>query len=223
MHTLSSINTQSASSLACLWFECPHCRIVDNDRGRIREGHVCQSCEQSSDGGRLYFPITIHILVDLIHQAFHSNALVGPIDGPQTRSIGTIVFFCALREALLTHFLTRLMATQGLSQDIIHRLLSDNKLAHQRFGQLFKSVVGVKWDDAIKEISVDGRDYSTVSTLMVRASEVRNDFMHHGSAWEATEELAKECVDDLQLLVRLFTALHNQYGVALCGGANIEQ
>lgn len=211
MRTLSSIDTQNASSLACLWFECLQCRTVDNDRERMRVGHACRSCGQAGDVARLYFPIIIHILVDLTHQAFHSNAPVGPINGPQTRSIGTIVFFCALREALLTHFLTCLMTTQGLSQDIMERLLSDNKLAHQRFGQLFKSVVGVKWDDAIKEISVGGRDYSDVSTLMIRASEVRNKFMHRGSAWEATEEMAMRCVDDLPTLIRLFATLHNQY------------
>lgn len=113
------------------------------------------------------------------------------------------------------------MTTQGLSQDIMERLLSDNKLAHQRFGQLFKSVVGIKWDDAISEISVDGRSYSAVSALMIRASEVRNKFMHHGSAWEATEEMAMRCVDDLPTLIRLFTALHNQYVIARCAESNI--
>ena len=178
---------------------------------RMHAGHACESCGNPGDSGRLYFPITIHILVDLVHQAYHSNAPVGPIDGPQTQAIGTVVFFCALREALLVHFLREHMISQKLPQEIIERLLDDNKLAHQRFGQLFKSVVGVKWHDAIQEVSTSLHDFSAVSKLMVSASEVRNDFMHSGMAWRATEELATDCVNNLLMLTRLFTTLHNKY------------
>jgi hypothetical protein len=178
---------------------------------RMRVGHACETCGNPSESGRLYFPITIHILVDLVHQAFHSNAPVGPIDGPQTKAIGTVVFFCALREALLVHFLQQHMLSQKLPPDIIERLLGDNKLAHQRFGQLFKSVVGVNWHDAIREISTTRHDFSVVSKLMISASEVRNDFLHNGMAWQATEELATDCVNNLLMLTSMFAMLHNKY------------
>ena len=209
--TLASIDSQDASSLACPWFVCVHCGVVDRDMQRMRVGHTCDSCGIPGESGRLYFPITIHILVDLVHQAYHSSAPVGPIKGPQTRAVGTIVFYCALREALLVNFLKEHMIAQELPAAIIERLLDDNKLAHQRFGQLFKSVVGVKWNDAIQEISTEAVDFNDVSQLMIRCSEIRNDFMHSGRAWSATDEIATKCVDSLLMLTALFAAMHNRY------------
>ena len=209
--SLALIKDQDASQLACPWFLCAHCGIVDRDMQRMRVGHGCRSCRQPSESGRLYFPVTIHILVDLVHQAYHSNAPVGPIHGPQTGAVGTIVFFCALREALLAQFLKEHMEAQQLPQGIIDRLLNDNKLANQRFGQLFKSVVGEKWRVAVEEISIEGCSFVAVSELMMTASEVRNDFMHTGAAWEATEELTTDCVSSLPMLTHLFAELHNHY------------
>ncbi len=98
-----------------------------------------------------------------------------------------------------------------MPQGIIDRLLSDNKLANQRFGQLFKSVVGSKWRVAVEEVSTEGCSFVAVSELMIIASEVRNDFMHTGSAWQATEELATDCVNNLPMLTHLFAELHNHY------------
>lgn len=210
-NTLASIKGQDASQLACPWFLCTHCGMVDRDMRRMRVGHECGSCGRSSEGGRLYFPITIHILVDLVHQAYHSDAPVGPIHGPQTGAVGTIVFFCALREALLAQFLKEHMEAQQLPQGIISRLLNDNKLANQRFGRLFKSVIGESWRAAIEEVAIEGCSFAAVSELMKVASEVRNDFMHTGAAWEATDELATDCVNSLPLLTHLFAELHNHY------------
>lgn len=202
---------QDASELVCSWFLCEHCGVVDRDMQRIRADHACQSCGCTSESARLYFPVSIHILVDLVHQAYHSEAPVGPIDGPQTRSIGTIVFFCALREALLFMFLRQHMRAQQLPDRIIDRLLDDNKLARQRFGQLFNSVVGKEWRVAVQEISTERRSFKAVSELMVSASEARNEFMHTGMAWQATDALATDCVNCLPMLTQLFIELHNRY------------
>lgn len=210
-NSLSSVKNYDASELACPWFVCMRCGVVDRDRQRIRTDYECTNCGQQAGTARLYFPITIHILVDLVHQAYHSSAPVGPIDGPQTRAVGTVVFFCALREALLVHFLGEHMAAQKLPDEIAARLLDDNKLASQRFGQLFKSVVGVSWREAVQRISNQCHEFLSVSELMKRASETRNEFMHNGRAWSITEELATECVDSLPSLTRLFASLHNEY------------
>ncbi len=98
-----------------------------------------------------------------------------------------------------------------MPQGITNRLLNDNKLANQRFGQLFRSVVGESWRAAIEEVSIEGRSFVAVSELMKTASEVRNDFMHTGAAWEATDELATDCVNSLPFLTHLFAELHNHY------------
>lgn len=210
-NSLSSIKDQDASQVACAWFLCTHCGIVDRDMQRMRVGHDCGSCGRSSEGGRLYFSTTIHILVDLVHQAYHSNAPVGPVQGPQTGAVETIVFFCALRESLLVLFLKDHMMAQKLPTPIIDKLLDDNRLANQRFGQLFKSVVGAKWHVAVQKISTEDCSFVTVSELMMAASEVRNDFMHNGSAWQATEGLARDCVNSLPTITHLFAELHNHY------------
>lgn len=216
--TLASIKNQDASTFVCPWFLCPHCGIVDRDMDRMRVGHICVNCSRPSESGRLYYPVTIHILVDLVQQAYHSNAPVGPIDGPQTNCVGTLVFFCALREALLAHFLTEHMSAQELPTGVVNRLFDDNKLANQRFGKLFKSVVTVAWEDAVQDISTPNCDYVFVSELMQRASKVRNEFMHNGSAWGASDELATECVNSLTMVAQLFVMLHNRYIVPMWHG-----
>lgn len=46
---------------------------------------------------------------------------------------------------------------------------------------------------------------------MRNAAAIRNTFLHEGQAWEATKEIATECVNAMPLLVELFATLHNVY------------
>lgn len=212
MHKLSDIDDQPASTLSCDHLICGHCGVVDRDHSRSRVGSNCSSCGAVSEGGRLHFSINIHILVDLAQQAFLSSAPVGPISGPQASGIATILFFCALRETLLTKFLTDLLRAQNVPGRLIEKLLDDNKLANQKFGDLFSSVVGVTWNVAVAEASrQEGRFFEPVSQLMKDAAAIRNEFLHEGSAWSASQEVAKSCVDELPALVSLFVSLHNLY------------
>lgn len=178
----------------------------------MRAGTSCRICGTQAAGGRLAFSVNIHILVDLIQQAFHSTAPVGPISGPQVPAIGTIILFCTLREALLSAFLRSHLRATEVTEPLIHRLFADNKLASQKFGPLFSSVVGCSWNEAVAKASAKCEtDFAPVSTLMRDAASIRNEFLHEGSAWSATNEFATSCVNNLPEVMRLFVAIHNIY------------
>lgn len=209
---LAEIDTQDASTLICDYLACASCGVIDRDHARIRSGTRCSTCGKEGTGGRLAFPISIHVLVDLVQQAYHSKAPVGPTDGPQLQGIGTILMFCALREALLNWFLIRLLRAQKVPAPLMDKLLADNKLASQKFGDLFTAVVGEKWERALEEVSRGADvDYLATSNLMKEAAAIRNAFLHEGSAWRATQQLATECVNAMPSLMSLFVGLHNAY------------
>lgn len=212
MRRLSDIDNQPASTLSCDHLICKHCGIVDRDHSRMMGGSCCSTCGAESEGGRLHFSINIHILVDLTQEAFLSSAPVGPISGEQASGIATILLFCALRETLLTKFLTDRLRAQNVPGKLIEKLLDDNKLANQKFGDLFSSVIGVAWNEAVAEASRhEGRSYEPVSLLMKQAATIRNEFLHEGAVWSASQEVAKSCLDGLPSLVSLFVSLHNLY------------
>ena len=209
---LANINSQDVSTLICDYLICKHCWIVDRDHTRSRIGSECSTCNNESEGGSLYFPINIHILIDLVQQAYHSKAPVGPITGPQVPEIGTIILICTLREALLNGFLLGHLRAQRVPDALIEKLLSDNKLANQMFGELFTSIVGCKWKNAVVRASeYDKRDYLPTSKVLLDAATIRNEFLHEGRAWDATHEFATACVNNMPSLMALFVALHNVY------------
>ena len=126
--------------------------------------------------------------------------------------MGTVLYFCTLREALLNHFLVQMLRAQKVPVALIERLLDDNRLASQRFGGLFASVVGQKWDKAVDQVSRKvATNFSPVSQLMRRAAEIRNSFLHEGSAWAVTRELSTECINSASHMVELFVAFHNEF------------
>jgi len=209
---LAEIDTQDASTLVCDYLVCGNCGIIDRDHSRMRKGSKCSTCEKESEAGRLAFSINIRILVDLVQQAYHSTAPVGPISGPQVPNIGTVLLFCTLREALLNGFLINRLRAQHVPKPLMEKLLGDNRLASQKFGELFTSVVGCKWENAVAEASrYTAGDFTSASNLMRDAATIRNEFLHEGRAWQATREFATNCVNAMPLLVGLFVALHNLY------------
>lgn len=209
---LADIDTQDASTLVCDYLICGNCGIIDRDHSRMRRGNKCSTCGKESEAGRLAFPINVHILVDLVQQAYHSKAPIGPISGPQVPSIGTILLFCTLREALLNGFLINRLRVQRVPAPLIEKLLSDNKLASQKFGGLFTSVVGCKWENAVTEASRQAAvNFAPTSNLMRDAAAIRNEFLHEGGAWQATRQVATDCVNAMPSLSALFVALHNVY------------
>jgi hypothetical protein len=207
---LAEIDHQDASTLVCDFMICDRCGTVDRERSRIVANSLCPACQRPAGVARLYYPINVHILVDLVQQSYHSYVPVGPISGPQVSTIGTILFFCTLREVLLNHFLLALLRAQQVKAAVIEKLLDDNKLASQKFTSLFSAVVGKSWKKAVVEASsFHGTDYHPVSDLMLSAASIRNEFVHEGTGWTATRDMATNCVNSMAALFGLFVALHN--------------
>lgn len=212
MHALSEIDGQPLSTLVCNHLICKSCGVIDRDYGRLRPGYRCTHCDNECDCGSLVFPINIHVLVNLVQQAYHSRSPTKPLDSPQGQDIGTVLFYCSLREALLNMFIVNNLRARRVEEPLVSRMLKDNQLASQKFGALFTSVVGVKWTEAIKQVNHSrGSNYSLVSDLMQEAAARRNDFLHQGRAWRIDRELATRCINSLGELVSLYVDLHNEY------------
>ncbi len=212
MVSLAEIDNQDASTLVCDFMICERCGKVDREHSRMVVNSLCPACKQPAGVARLYYPINVHILVDLVQQSYHSYAPVGPISGPQAPAVGVILFFCTLREALLNHFLLAFLCAENVKTSLIEKLLDDNKLASQKFTSLFNAVVGKSWCEAVGDASsLDATNYQSVSDLMKSAASIRNEFLHEGTGWSATREVATECVNSLPALFALFVALHNVY------------
>lgn len=221
MKQLADIDSQNASTLICNHLICRSCGVIDRDYGRLRNGHLCSTCGVASEAGRLVFPITIHILVDLVQQVYHSESRVGPLDGPQSADIGSVLYYCTLREALLTSTLTNNMRARNVPESLISNLLDSNRLANQRFGGLFSSVFDMSWEAAVTEISQkEGFDFRGVSKLMRTATESRNKFLHEGRAWAVTRDFATQCVNSMAEMVDLFVAIHNRHTHPILSNTN---
>lgn len=212
MSQLSEVDSQPLSDLVCNHLICRACGIVDKDWDRLRKGHLCKHCGRPSEAGSLVFPINIHVLVDLVQQTYHSVSPTSPLDAPQGPDVGTVLFYCTLRESLLNVFLVNNLRARRVEPAIINKLLEDNKLASQKFGGLFYSIVGVKWSDSVAAISSrTGRNFGEVSNLMREAAELRNEFLHEGRAWGINREFAEKCLNSIGNLVDLFVEMHNEY------------
>ena len=212
MTSLADIDNQPASTLACAHLICAACAVVDGDWDRMKRGHKCSTCGIPGEAGHLYFPISIHILVDLTQQAYHSQSPTGPPGGPNGEDVGTVLYFCTLREALLNHFLVGLLKSQKVPVPLIEKLLDDNRLASQKFGGLFASATGKKWSEAVAQVSASSKlQFEPASQLMRHAAELRNQFLHEGAAWSITRAVSTECINAIPLMVELFVALHNDF------------
>lgn len=187
MTQLADVDCQAASTLVCDFMICKRCGTVDREHSRIVKNSICPVCHRPARVARLYYPINVHILVDLVQQSYHSEAPVNPDGGPQAPNVGTILFFCTLREVLLTHFFVALLRAQRVPTPVVEKLLDDNKLANQKFTSLLPALVGKSWKEVVSEASsFEGVDFHSVSNLMLSAANIRNEFMHEGTGWTAT-------------------------------------
>ena len=107
---------QSLSTLTSNYLICENCKIVDKNFERIKKGSPCLICDSNSSGGVLYFKISIHILIDLIQEAYHSANLITGVEklykGESSHDISVIIFFCTLRESLLDNLIRELLNAQ---------------------------------------------------------------------------------------------------------------
>jgi hypothetical protein len=208
MITLADIDGQSLSSVICDFMICKRCGIVDRERSRIIANSPCPACHKSADIARLYFGLNLAVLIDLIQQSYHSATPEGQALGPQSSDVAVVLFFCALREALLNNLLDYLCRTEACD---LKKVATRRKLTKRKFSSLAE-LIGKTWDEAVGEASSrEGIGFDSVSKLMIQASSVRNRFLHEASGWGATRQFATECINSTFALLQLFVSLHNTY------------
>ncbi len=206
------------------WFDalqmfrlCAACEFVYHDNMPTVSGYPCPRCGTPSMGSNPYFVTTIADIADLITEFYPLPDLdVHPIKSvpkpPHSHALAILIFFCALGEILLQHFLERALAKLNIPSQVQERILEDNRYPKQRVERLFPVLCGVKWKNAIKTISKSATDdfQSTVS-FYLDTIELRNKLLHLGNTWEPPIDIAKQCFDHIMPLVKLFIALHNEY------------
>ncbi len=154
-------------------------------------------------------------LIDLIQKAFHTqNSSPGEqLDSDcAPHDVSVVLFFCTLREILLTWFIDHLFWAQKISRPIFNRLLADNNTHMQRQNNLLPSLTGKKWNVLIEEeMRTSQLNYGKLKDLIQRAAEARNKFMHEANHWGFSRQLAEECIQNIWPLLNFYVALHNRY------------
>ena len=213
---ITEIKKQPLSTLISNYFECQKCKIVHRNLEVLRVGFKCPSCNYISNGGRLYFHINIHILIDLIQEAYHSvnseSKVTRFYEGEGAHDISVIIFFCTLRESLLENLINRLMQAQNLSKGVSDRLLADNKFHIQKQDKLFRALTNIKWNESmLKRNDESELDYKKIDEFISSVVIARNNFIHEGSKWSIDRELSTGCIKNLWGLINLYVGLHNTY------------
>lgn len=144
MMDILEIRDQELSTLLSAFMICTSCEIVDLDQERERVGYQCPRCGVVGNGALLYFPMSIHTLIDLMQEFYHlkqgpdvDSDEVSSIQNKGNHQLAVVIFFCTLVEVLLQHFLEQRMSRMGLPQEIQERLLNDNMFVKQRIQKLF--------------------------------------------------------------------------------------
>ena len=65
------IRNQKLSTLLSFFMICTSCKVVDSDINRIEVGYKCPRCGIAGGGGRNYFPMSVHSLIDLMQEFYH--------------------------------------------------------------------------------------------------------------------------------------------------------
>ncbi|MBI1753148.1 MAG: hypothetical protein HY014_04605 [Acidobacteria bacterium] len=81
---------------------------------------------------------------------------------------------------------------------------------HQHLLVIGKGDAGGYWLRWVRNSHL-GEKGEPISRLMKQAATIRNEFLHEGAVWSASQEVAKSCLDGLPSLVSLFVSLHNLY------------
>jgi hypothetical protein len=212
------IKHQNLSTLLSDFSICTSCKIVDRDDERIIVGYKCSRCGVAGRGGRSYFPMSVHNIIDLMQEFYHLKQVsnidseVSNTRNESNHQLAVVILLCTLGEVLLQHFLERLMFSKGLSQEIQTRLLNDNLSAKQRIQKLFPALVGAKWKVTVEMMNkrVD-LDYLETTKFYEHAAEKRNLFLHRGSKWAIPKDMPEKCLRQIWPIVNLFVSLHNEF------------
>lgn len=213
------IRDQKLSTLLSFFMICTSCKIVDSDINRTKVGYKCPRCGIAGDGGRGYFPGSVHSLIDLMQEFYHlkKQGFNEDSEMPHTQSEGNhqlavVILFCTLGEVLLQHFLETLMSSMGLSQKIQERLLNDNLTVKQRVQKLFPTLTGAKWNETVGKLSEKVElNYIETIGFYKHTRKKRDYFLHRGSKWVIPKDMPEKCLRQIWPIANLFVSLHNEF------------
>jgi len=194
---------------------CEDCRIVDRDRNRCRFGYICSTCGKPSSGGKSFYGFTVISIVDLIIEPYYSiiDDDSTPIpDKMRSRYLGSLVFFCTLKEVLMDSLIESILIAKKVPESISNRILRDNSALNKKFNALFPAVTGSKWDEALKIVKDKfNHDYSDLDELLKKTQIQRDEVLHEGAPWIVHRALIDKCVNSIERVLDLFVDLHNAY------------
>lgn len=217
MNEILEIKSQKLGSLLADFQICQECRIVDRDMERMMVGHPCGTCGKPSDAGRMYFYTSVHILINLMQEAFHSPPVIHDEETnvsieTDAHNISVLLFFSSLREVLIDQFVSDICSAQKIPPGVYERLISDNRTYMQKQEKLFPSLTGKKWEQLIKEENVKGEiDYEIMNLFMAKAMEARNMFLHEGHKWNIDRDIAEGCILNIWPLLNFYVCIHNRF------------
>jgi hypothetical protein len=208
---LTETNARMWSLLVAPYMICRTCSYVDLDRGRMRAGHICQKCGHESNGAMLYFHVNIMVLIDLLEESYLSRPK-NLSEEVAPANVAILLFFCTLKEALFEHFLRQLFASLSLKKSVQKKLLSDNRLFHEKLRSLLPALIEDDWSAALVNASrLCGQDFLSLDSVLTSSARTRNKFLHDASPWDISVKLADTCIDSIAAMLVLFVALHNHY------------
>ncbi|OGU51355.1 MAG: hypothetical protein A2080_10885 [Ignavibacteria bacterium GWC2_36_12] len=213
------IKNQRYSTFIANFFMCEYCHYVDCNWNRMMVGFKCKVCSKPSDGAIIYFSSSVTSLLNLIQESYHSKFYISESkeensfeESAKSHYLSVVIYFCTLREVLLQKFLDEMCLLHKIPTLVYERLLADNQMYSQKQNKLFYSMLNIKWEDAIKEANTkDDLDYIYLNTLLKKAVDCRNEFLHKGRDYFIDRKLAEECIMNLWTLLNLYVRFHNDF------------
>ncbi len=206
---LKEIRTQSWGLALTNFYQCEKCLVVDSDGARMQVGYKCPICGYPTPeiGADTYFHVGISTIINTIQDIYF-------MENTKENNHKTMValLFCTLNEVLLDNFLIEKMNSIKIPKNVQDRLLEDNLFISQRLNKVFPSLIGIKWDVAIKKINNKKCfDYSKFCKFALDITNRRNSFLHRGNKYAFQNNIPDKCIDSLHPLISMFVKLHNQF------------
>ena len=216
---ISDVRGQSWHTIACRYFECDQCRLVDQDATRIEIGTPCSRCGTPSTGGHMHFGLNVCHLVNSIQDLF----FVSSADMTHSDEFGTreykfdtdtrpiiAILYCTIFDVCMTQLTKAIMRKRSLPPRIAERLLKDYRFSSEKRDQLYPVLIGEKFTESLAQIAAAGAvDFAPHFAFLKEIAEKRNSLIHQGNPWRFTKQELEKIPHELIPLFRAFVALHN--------------
>ena len=200
--------------IATAFIECPVCLYAQR-LNQSPGGHLCSNCKEISSSNKLYFDLRVPMFIDHVVEAYNS---IDPERESQENVIpphsfaSVVLFYCTLREVLISHLVNRLAAKDKIPNLVLAKLLKSYSSQRQKTEQLIPSFTKVKWAKMIEGATkADGLEYAKHERISVELIRKRNAFIHDGALFEMDRESTDQAISEIKNLVRIFVCFNNAY------------